>query len=158
MQVTTPYNPKSRDPLEILTMVSLFDAAGGEAYSGLRNNSLRKLELSDSIRMNAALLVGRIKDVPSEFIVDEQRLEPAQSQTIIRILLPVVRKQAAPPAEIHPVDAETANSADEIQQGGIGGTLEKSEISGSESSASAGATETSETVGPQSSTASLGNS
>ena len=158
MQVTTPYNPQSRDPLEILTMVSLFDAAGGEAYSGLRNNSLRKLELSDSIRMNAALLLGRIKDVPSEFIVDEQRLEPAQSQTIIRILLPVVRKQAAPPAEIHPVDAETANSADEIQQGGIGGTLEKSEISGSESSASAGATETSETVGPQSSTASLGNS
>lgn len=102
LQVTTPYNPRSSDPLEILTMISLFEAAGGEAYAGLTNDSLRRLEVSENIRMNSALLLARVDQAPTRFVIDDQTAEPVQSQTIIRMLLPVNRKKAAPQASINP--------------------------------------------------------
>ena len=102
LQVTTPYNPRSSDPLEILTMISLFEAAGGEAYAGLTNDSLRRLEVSENIRMNSALLLARVDQAPTRFVIDEQTSQPVQSQTIIRMLLPVNRKKAAPQASINP--------------------------------------------------------
>ncbi|MCA9034488.1 MAG: hypothetical protein KDA91_05120 [Planctomycetaceae bacterium] len=93
-QVTTPYNPASRNPLEILTMISLFDIAGGEAYCGVSNHSLQHMEVSENIRINTALLIGRIDAPPTSFLVDGEAVTSSESGSIVRLLMPVKRRAA----------------------------------------------------------------
>ncbi len=90
-QVQTPYDSNGTDPQDILTMISLFQIAGGESYVKLSNNSLRRDELSDSISLNTAMLMGVI-DVPlTELVVDEKPVPATKSQTVVRFMLPVSR-------------------------------------------------------------------
>ena len=90
-QVQTPYDSNGTDPQDILTMISLFQIAGGESYVKLSNNSLRRDELSDSISLNTAMLIGVI-DLPlTELVVDEKPVPATKSQTVVRFMLPVSR-------------------------------------------------------------------
>lgn len=102
MQVTTPYNVRGTDLLEIMTMASLFEIAGGEAYAGLNSDAFRRSELSDSIRTNYALLMGRVDSPLADFRVDGHPADPISTQTIIRVLLPVARQEEAPSASPKP--------------------------------------------------------
>ncbi len=99
IQVTTPYNPRGTDPLDIFTMASMYEFAGGHAFVGLSNDSLRHLEVSETIRLNSALLMGVIEPPLADFRIDGQSLAPIATQTVIRVLLPVVRLRAAPAAD-----------------------------------------------------------
>lgn len=90
-QVQTPYDASSSDPQDILTMVSLYQIAGGEAYVKLSNDALRRDELSDSIPLNMAMLIG-VVDLPlTELVVDDQIVPAAKSQTVVRLMMPVDR-------------------------------------------------------------------
>ncbi len=101
-QLATPYNPRNTDPLDIVTMISLYDAAGSDAYVGLRNDLFRRMELSDSVRMNYAVLLGTIDEPLTQLVCDGTPLNPTASATVVRLLLPVSRDKPAPPAEIRP--------------------------------------------------------
>ncbi|MDG1896120.1 MAG: DUF4350 domain-containing protein [Fuerstiella sp.] len=94
-QINTPYDKSSTDPHYILTMASLFDAAGGSNYTGLAQSLFRQMELSDSIRMNHAVLIGLAETPSTALAVGKQTIEPAISQTVIRLLLPVNRKPSS---------------------------------------------------------------
>ena len=101
-QLATPYNARNTDPLDIMMMISLYDAAGSDAYVGLRNDLFRRMELSDTVRMNYAVLLGTIDEPLTELICDGVPLNPTASATVVRLLLPVSRDKPAAPAEIRP--------------------------------------------------------
>ncbi|MCP4170597.1 MAG: hypothetical protein GY758_07490 [Fuerstiella sp.] len=90
--VNTPYDKSSVDPHYILTMASLFDTAGGSAYTGLSQALFRQMELSDTIRLNHAVLIGLTGTPATSLTVDNVAIEPTVSQTVVRLVLPVNRK------------------------------------------------------------------
>ena len=95
IQIKSTYNTQGTDPLEILTMVSLYDVPGGETFVKLQNNALRHDDVSDVIHLNTVLVLGRL-DVPmSEMIVNGTSVKPTESQTVVRLLLPVKRVGSA---------------------------------------------------------------
>lgn len=91
-QVQTAYNIRGKNPLEILLMVSTYQATGGETYVRLSNDYLRRDEISDSLHLNTALLIG-LADLPlAELSLDKKPVQPVSSQTVVRFFLPVHRK------------------------------------------------------------------
>ena len=105
VQIKAFYDTQGTNPLDILTMVSLFKVPGGETFVKLQNNALRRDDLSDGIHLNTVLVVGTLDTQITEMIVNGNTVTPIQSQTIVRLLLPVVRsgevsKMADPVAAI----------------------------------------------------------
>ena len=91
IQIKSSYNTQGTNPLEILTMVSLYEVPGGETFVKLQNNALRHDDVSDVIHLNTVLVLGTL-DVPmSEMIVNGTTVKPIESQTVVRLLLPVIR-------------------------------------------------------------------
>ena len=109
IQIKSSYNTQGTNPLEILTMVSLYEVPGGETFVKLQNNALRHDDVSDVIHLNTVLVLGTL-DVPmSEMIVNGTTVKPTESQTVVRLLLPVVRvgstadsRMAEPLASVQP--------------------------------------------------------
>jgi hypothetical protein len=99
-QSAQAWDVNNRNPLDILLMASLYEAAGGRAFVQLRNDALRRDELSDSITLNTALLIGLMPRQLSEVLVDDQPVPPEQAATIVRLFLPVQPSAPSrPPAE-----------------------------------------------------------
>ena len=91
IQIKSFYNTQGTNPLDILTMVSLYEVPGGETFVKLQNNALRHDDVSDVIHLNTVLVLGTL-DVPlSEMIVNGTTVIPTESQTVVRLLLPVIR-------------------------------------------------------------------
>ena len=109
IQIKSTYNTQGTNPLEILTMVSLYEVPGGETFVKLQNNALRHDDVSDVIHLNTVLVLGTL-DVPmSEMIVNGTTVKPTESQTVVRLLLPVIRigsgadsRMAEPLASVQP--------------------------------------------------------
>ena len=91
VQIKAIYDTQGTNPLDILTMVSLFKVPGGETFVKLQNNALRRDDLSDGIHLNTVLVVGTLDTQVTEMIVNGNTVAPVQSQTIVRLLLPVIR-------------------------------------------------------------------
>jgi len=91
VQIKAFYDTQGTNPLDILTMVSLFKVPGGETFVKLQNNAMRHDDLSDGIHLNTVLVVGTLDAQVTETIVNGNTVTPVQSQTIVRLLLPVVR-------------------------------------------------------------------
>ena len=93
--VNTPYDKLSADPHYILTMASLFDAAGGSGYTGLAQSLFREMELSDTIRLNHAVLIGLTATPATSLTVDDATIKPTTSRTVVRLVLPVNRRPSS---------------------------------------------------------------
>ena len=91
VQIKACYDTQGTNPLDILTMVSLFKVPGGETFVKLQNNAMRHDDLSDGIHLNTVFVVGTLDTQVTEIIVNGKTVTPVQSQTIVRLLLPVVR-------------------------------------------------------------------
>jgi hypothetical protein len=87
--LVTAWNSRGRDPMDILLMISLYTAAGGDSYVGLHNDQFRQDDLTDSIRLNYALILGTINERHTSVLIDGNVVEPTESTTIVRILAPV---------------------------------------------------------------------
>jgi hypothetical protein len=94
-KVNTPYDKSSVDPHYILTMASLFDAAGGSDYTGLAQSQFRQMELSDTIRLNHAVLIGLTAAPATSLAVGDVTIKPTTSRTVIRLVLPVNRRPSS---------------------------------------------------------------
>ena len=90
--VSSAYDSRSVDDIYIMTMASFYEAAGGTGYVGLSQSMLNNLELSDTIRLNHAVLVGHVNKAPTALSVNGELVTPDDSRTIVRILLPVDRR------------------------------------------------------------------
>lgn len=96
-QVISPYNSKSRDPMYLVNMLSFYDFAGGMDYVGLAHSQFRFLEVSDTIRLNHAVLIGKLDMPATSFEVNDHVVKPSESSTLVRVFLPVDRR---PPGEL----------------------------------------------------------
>ena len=94
------YDPDRTDALTCELVTSFYQTLGGEGYTGLRNESLRRLDLSETIQLKRAVLFGRLTLPPVQFQLDGRQL-PAQEQSVmVRLILPVqvlIRDPDAPP-------------------------------------------------------------
>lgn len=88
------YNPQSRDPQHLMRILSFHEAAGGKEYTGLDNHALGGLELTGLLRLQRAVLIGRVRAAGSRLMQHSddaaaKALEPHQRHTFVRIVLPV---------------------------------------------------------------------
>jgi len=88
------YNRLDRDPDKLMRMISFHDAAGGTRYTGLSNQVLQNLDFSADIRLDRAVLFGRLSDHPNwslGYQRDGQTVEPDRKDIFVRLVLPVNR-------------------------------------------------------------------
>lgn len=94
LQAQSPYNIRSRDRMYITAMVSFFEAAGGAEYVELSNAQLRDLEISSTIRLNHAVLLGFVDSDQPMVQSDDLEFGSINSQTMVRLFIPVQRQPA----------------------------------------------------------------
>ncbi|MFM8325902.1 MAG: hypothetical protein ACKN9U_13645, partial [Pirellulaceae bacterium] len=102
-------DPLLRDDLAPLAMMLMFHrAAGGRGFTSLDHRFLGSLDLSDHLKMDQAIVVGRLeKPIWQLRLQDSQKeikLEEGQQQTWARILVPVQTQSKSPgrSLSIHP--------------------------------------------------------
>jgi hypothetical protein len=91
LDMQTPYDPTRRDQAYIVRMLTLHQAAGGRDYTGMRHDVLGNFDLSSHLRLGRAVLLGRIKKPNAEWKVNGAPITATDSQTFVRIVLPVDR-------------------------------------------------------------------
>lgn len=91
LDMQTPYDPARRDQAYIVRMLTLHQAAGGRDYTGMRHDVLGNFDLSSHLRLGRAVLLGRIKKPTAEWKVNGASITATDSQTFVRIVLPVDR-------------------------------------------------------------------
>jgi len=84
-----PYDPLSRDAIGVMQMLTFHSAAGGTSYTGLENGALRTFDFSPLLDLNRAVLVGHINRPMAHWDVNGKPLEPDQTSTFVRFVLPV---------------------------------------------------------------------
>lgn len=83
------WNRRETDLQTILRMVTLYGVAGGRAYTGLMNDAFSGLEMSDSLPLDRAVLIGRLTSPVASLQIDGQPLKPDRQESFIRVLLKV---------------------------------------------------------------------
>ena len=83
------HDPLSRDAESICRTISFHDAMGGTEYTGLSNHILGAADLSELIRHRRAVLFGRAGLSATSLLVDGKQPAEGDSQTFVRIILPV---------------------------------------------------------------------
>jgi hypothetical protein len=83
------YDPLSTDLWRILREITFYEASGGEEFATIANASLGRQDLSPLLRLDRAVLFGRIAAPQTEFVVNDQPVTPQRHDTVIRIVLPV---------------------------------------------------------------------
>lgn len=94
LQAQSPYDIQSTDRMYIASMISFFEAAGGSEYAELSNAQLRDLEISSTIRLNHAVLLGFVDSEQPVLQTDGIECGSVSSQTLVRLFLPVRRQPA----------------------------------------------------------------
>jgi hypothetical protein len=89
----TPYDASGRNIASILRMITFHEAAGGRAYTGLSNKTLDRLELSNLLQTNRAVLFGRLNTPATELQIDGKPSSSARHETYVRIVLPVTNSR-----------------------------------------------------------------
>ena len=115
IQIKSFYDTQGTNLLDILMMVSLYEVPGGETFVKLQNNALRRDEVSNVIHLNTVLVLGTLDGPVSEMIVNGTAVPPTESQTVVRLLLPVLRVQGDSDSEMaKPVAAISDDSSDRL--------------------------------------------
>lgn len=83
------YDPLSRDYYRLFRAVSFYRACGGAEFTSLSNDQFENLDLSPMLSLDRAVLFGRVSIPAAEIIVDGERIQPTETETLIRVLLPV---------------------------------------------------------------------
>ena len=91
LDMQTPYDPARRDQAYIIRMLTFHQAAGGHDYTGMRHDVLGNFDLSSHLRLGRAVLLGRLKKSAAEWKVNGSAITAPDSQTFVRIVLPVDR-------------------------------------------------------------------
>lgn len=85
------FDPLARDPFMLARIISFHGAAGGTGYTGLLNQSLKKLDLSTLLPLDRAVLFGRLELPATRFGIDVAEVSVRNQETFVRIIIPVER-------------------------------------------------------------------
>ncbi|MDB5343134.1 MAG: hypothetical protein JWP89_1511 [Schlesneria sp.] len=83
------YDPLSRDPADILRILTFHNEVGGIKYTGLTNRLLEKEDLSHLLRLGRAVLFGRLNSPIASLQLNGKEVAPDRETTFVRIVLPV---------------------------------------------------------------------
>jgi hypothetical protein len=83
------YDPLNRDPDQIMQMLTFHQIAGGKEYTGLDNDALSTLDLSDLVHLNRAVLFGKMSEPAAILKLNGKSVEPNRHSVYVRIVLPV---------------------------------------------------------------------
>ena len=83
------YDPQSRDPADILRILTFHHEAGGTKHTGLTNRLLETEDLSHLLKLGRAVLFGRLDAPIAAVQLDGKAMAPDRETTFIRIVLPV---------------------------------------------------------------------
>jgi hypothetical protein len=83
------YDPRNRDPADILRMMTYHSVVNGRNYTGLDNHTLRQFDLTNLLHMGRAVLFGRISLPAARIELDGETVEPTTQSVFVRIVLPV---------------------------------------------------------------------
>jgi hypothetical protein len=85
------YNPLNLDPADILQMMTLHEAAGGKAYTGLDHHSLRAFDVSPLLQLDRAVVIARVNNPTTTWTINGKPVPPTRHDGFVRFLLPVKR-------------------------------------------------------------------
>ena len=85
------YDTLSLDPTEVMRILTFYDEAGAERYTGLTNYALDAEDCSHLLKLGRALLFGRIDQSLATIREDGQPLKPDRRVSFVRLILPVTR-------------------------------------------------------------------
>lgn len=85
------YDPLDLETGDILQMMTLHEAAGGKAYTGLEHASLRTFDVTPLISLDRAILIARIPERQTDWAFNGEAREPTKQHAYVRLLLPVKR-------------------------------------------------------------------
>ncbi|MEX0716579.1 MAG: DUF4350 domain-containing protein [Planctomycetaceae bacterium] len=98
----SPYDPLERDPLAILRMLTFHAAAGGSDYTGLENQLLNDLELTDALDAGRAVLFGRLRVPAPPTRIGGKPVADETQTVVVRIVLPVAPRDPSVAAAVAP--------------------------------------------------------
>ena len=88
--LNAPWNPSESRIDRIADIMMFFNSAGGQVYTGLTHGYQGYLDMSNTLHLEKAILVGEIYDVCTELDVSgTEELDYDQKVTFVRIVLPV---------------------------------------------------------------------
>ena len=85
------YDPLSRDPLELVRILTFYDEVGGERYTGLTNHLLNEEDCSHLLKLGRAILFGRLNQSLASIQQDHQPMEPDRQTSFVRLIIPVAK-------------------------------------------------------------------
>ena len=90
-QIASPWDDENLDVPRIMEMIMFHDAAGGRAYTSLLHRQSAWLDLSAQLKLQRAVLVGRVPDleVGAELSIDSDSDFEIQRWNFVRILFEV---------------------------------------------------------------------
>lgn len=97
---TVAYNPLNQDRVDLIKILSFYQVVGGAEYTGLNHAALRSLELTQLMGLGRGILIGRIKTPAAQPKVDGQATTPTETQTFVRMIVPVKLSERVLPANI----------------------------------------------------------
>ena len=85
------YDQMSRDPLEIVRILTFHTEADGSKFTGLTNRLLEDEDLSHLLGLGRAILFGRLEAPVASVRIDNAAVPAERETTFIRIILPVTK-------------------------------------------------------------------
>jgi hypothetical protein len=85
------YDPLSRDPLELIRILTFHTELGGEQYTGLTNHLLEEEDCSHLLKLGRAILFGRLNQSLASIEKNHQPLEPDRQNSFVRLIIPVTK-------------------------------------------------------------------
>ncbi len=83
------YDPLSRDPQELLQMLTFHTAAGGTGYTGLTNHTLQRLDFSPLLELDRAVLFGKISTQAAALVLNGRPHPATRQVAFVRLVMPV---------------------------------------------------------------------
>ncbi|MBL4884308.1 MAG: hypothetical protein JKY95_07215, partial [Planctomycetaceae bacterium] len=83
------YDPFSTNLTSILRTVSFHETIGGKEYTSLTNIELNTWDFTPLLKLNRAILIGRLKDSTIETTVNGQSVKMLKNNCYIRLVIPV---------------------------------------------------------------------
>ena len=97
----TTYDPLSLNAQDLARALTFHEESGGTKYTGLTNRLLSDEDLSHLLKLNRAILFGRLKGAASSVQISaskepSQDVTPNREFTFVRIVLPVTKIREVP--------------------------------------------------------------
>ena len=91
VQKNSSYDSLSLDPWRLIRILTFHDEIGGDRYTGLSNQLLGDEDLSRLMKLDRAVLLGRLGQPVAKIRENGAEFSPERQASFVRLILPVAR-------------------------------------------------------------------